>query len=73
VAEKLYAEKIRPALARQAALLESPGGPRRSHDAGVWRLPKGEEYYLTSLENYTTSQITPDEVHQTGLDMVASL
>ncbi len=72
VAEKLYAEKVRPALARQAALLES-WRPKASHDAGVWRLPKGEDYYLTSLENYTTSQITPDEVHQTGLDMVASL
>lgn len=72
VAEKLYAEKVRPALARQAALLES-WRPKAVHDAGVWRLPKGEEYYLTSLENYTTSKITPDEVHQTGLDMVASL
>lgn len=71
-AEKLYAEKIRPALARQAALLEG-WRPKAVHDAGVWRLPKGEDYYLTSLENYTTSRITPDEVHQTGLDMVASL
>lgn len=71
-AEKLYAEKVRPALARQAALLES-WRPKAVHDAGVWRLPKGEDYYLSSLENYTTSKITPDEVHQTGLDMVASL
>jgi len=72
VAAKLYAEKVRPALARQAALLES-WRPKAVHDAGVWRLPKGEQYYLTALENYTTSKITPDEVHQTGLDMVASL
>ncbi len=71
-AAKLYAEKVRPALARQAALLES-WRPKAVHDAGVWRLPKGEEYYLASLENYTTSKITPDEIHQTGLDMVASL
>ena len=71
-AERLYAEKVRPALARQAALLES-WRPKAVHDAGVWRLPKGEEYYLTSLESYTTSKITPDEIHQTGLEMVASL
>lgn len=71
-AAKLYVEKVRPALARQAALLESWRG-KAVHDAGVWRLPRGEEYYLASLENYTTSKITPDEVHQTGLDMVASL
>lgn len=72
VAEKLYAEKVRPALARQAALLES-WRPKAVHDAGVWRLPKGEEYYLASLESYTTSKITPDEVHRIGLEMVGSL
>jgi uncharacterized protein (DUF885 family) len=71
-AAKLYAEKVRPALERQAALL-TDWRARAVHDAGVWRLPKGEEYYRTALESYTTSKITPAEVHQTGLDMVASL
>jgi uncharacterized protein (DUF885 family) len=71
-AAKLYAEKVRPALERQAALL-TEWRAKAVHDAGVWRLPRGEEYYRTALENYTTSKITPAEVHQTGLDMVASL
>jgi len=71
-AAKLYAEKIRPALERQAALL-TEWRARAVHDAGVWRLPRGAEYYRTALESYTTSKITPAEVHQTGLDMVASL
>lgn len=71
-AAKLYAEKVRPALERQAALL-TEWRAKAVHDAGVWRLPKGEEYYRTALESYTTSKITPAEVHQTGLDMVASL
>ncbi|MFZ5669240.1 MAG: DUF885 domain-containing protein [Pseudomonadota bacterium] len=71
-ARALYAEKVKPALMRQAALLES-WRPNAVHDAGCWRLPKGEDYYLTSLENYTTSRITPDEVHRIGLEMVGSL
>lgn len=71
-AAKLYAEKVRPALERQAALL-TEWRAKAVHDAGVWRLPKGDEYYRTALESYTTSRITPAEVHQTGLDMVASL
>ncbi|MDO9474232.1 MAG: DUF885 family protein [Caulobacter sp.] len=71
-AAKLYAEKIRPALERQAALL-TEWRAKAVHDAGVWRLPKGEAYYRTALEYYTTSKITPAEIHQTGLDMVASL
>ena len=71
-AEGLYAEKVRPALARQLALLEGLR-PKAVHDAGCWRLPDGDEYYRLGLRNYTTSNITPDEVHKTGLDLVASL
>ncbi|WP_172448476.1 DUF885 domain-containing protein [Caulobacter mirabilis] len=71
-AAKLYVEKVRPALERQQALLQEWRG-KAVHDAGVWRLPKGEEYYRTSLESYTTSKITPAEIHKIGLDMVASL
>ena len=71
-AAALYAEKVRPALARQAALLES-WKPKAVHEAGCWRLPDGEAYYATSLKNYTTSNITPDEVHKLGLELVASL
>ncbi len=68
----LYAEKIAPALARQVALLESLSG-KAVHDAGCWRLPDGDEYYAVSLKNYTTSNISPEEVHKTGLELVKSL
>ncbi|WP_343344414.1 DUF885 domain-containing protein [Sphingomicrobium sp. XHP0239] len=34
---------------------------------GVWRLPKGAEYYRAQLANYTNSDMTPDEVHALGL------
>ncbi|MCX7587550.1 DUF885 domain-containing protein [Phenylobacterium sp. 58.2.17] len=71
-AQGLYAEKVRPALARQLALLEGLR-PKAVHDAGCWRLPDGDEYYRLGLRNYTTSNITPDEVHKTGLELVASL
>lgn len=71
-ASGLYAEKIRPALARQAELLESLRG-KAVHDAGCWRLPDGDAYYATSLRQYTTSNISPEEVHTTGLELVKSL
>ena len=71
-ASALYAEKVAPALARQQALMESLQG-KAVHDAGCWRLPDGEAYYATSLRNYTTSNISPEEVHKTGLELVASL
>jgi uncharacterized protein (DUF885 family) len=68
----LYAEKIRPALERQMALMESLRA-KAVHDAGCWRLPDGDAYYATSLKQYTTSNISPEEVHRTGLDLVKSL
>lgn len=72
VAAALYDERIRPALERQLELVKS-WQPKAVHDAGVKRLPKGDEYYAVSLKNYTTSDITPQEVHKIGLDMVKSL
>jgi uncharacterized protein (DUF885 family) len=72
VAGALYDEKVRPALERQLAILEG-WRPKAVHDAGVRRLPDGEAYYAVSLKNYTTSDISPEEVHKTGLELVKSL
>ncbi len=37
---------------------------------GISFVPGGEEYYQYLVELHTTMQITPDEVHQTGLEEV---
>jgi len=37
---------------------------------GIWRLPNGGEYYAALLGNYTTTDLTADEIHQIGLDNV---
>ena len=71
-AGRIYDEAIRPALQRQLELLQS-WRPKAVHDAGVWRLPDGADYYALALRSYTTSPSTPAEVHKLGLDLVASL
>ena len=71
-ASAIYTGKIQPALARQIELMKSLRA-KAVHDAGVWRLPSGEAYYAASLKQWTTSKITPDEAHKTGLDLVATL
>jgi len=43
--------------------------PKSTHDAGVWRLPDGEAYYAAALQAATTTTMTPQEVHQLGLDV----
>ncbi len=69
---RLVDEQVKPALARQIALLEKARAGA-THDAGIWKLKDGEAYYQLALKTSTTAAVTPDEVHRIGLDMVASL
>lgn len=39
-------------------------------DDGVWKLPDGEAYYRYLLKLYTTTDISPEDVYQTGLKEV---
>jgi uncharacterized protein (DUF885 family) len=71
-ASKVYVEAVKPALERQ---LQHMQGLRSKavHDAGVWRLPEGLDYYAVSTRQYTTSSMSPDEIFRTGQELVASL
>jgi len=41
---------------------------------GVWKLPEGPAFYESQLVNYTTrTDMTADQIHQTGLDEVARI
>ena len=71
-AAKIVAEKVYPALDRQMALMKELRG-ETNHDAGVWKLPKGDEYYADSLTFWTTSDKSPADIHRVGLELVASL
>lgn len=42
-------------------------------DGGVWRLPDGEAYYNARLQLSTTTDLTADQIHQTGLAEVARI
>ena len=70
-ATKIVTEKVYPALDRQIALVKEMQG-HATHDAGVWKLKDGGEYYVDSILNWTTSTQPPAEIHQMGLDVVKS-
>jgi uncharacterized protein (DUF885 family) len=42
-------------------------------DDGVWRFPDGAGYYAERLSNYTTTNMTPDQIHELGLAQVARI
>jgi uncharacterized protein (DUF885 family) len=64
--------KIAPALDRQIAELQRHRA-RAGESAGVWKLPDGEAYYAWALRAATTSSLTPEEVHQLGLEQLREL
>jgi uncharacterized protein (DUF885 family) len=66
--------RIRPALARYAATLRSLVERGRSDDrAGVCHLPGGDELYRGHVWAHTSVDLSPEEIHRIGLDLVAEL
>jgi|CXWL01.1.fsa_nt_gi uncharacterized protein (DUF885 family) len=71
-AETIVRDEVLPAYQRQIDALNAIL-PRATVDAGAWKLPRGAELYASALKYNTTTSMTPDEIHQMGLDLVASL
>jgi uncharacterized protein (DUF885 family) len=42
-------------------------------DAGVWKLPNGDAYYAYMLRNQTSTDLSPEEIHNLGLSEVARI
>lgn len=68
-AEGIVRDAVMPAYQRQIAALRAIR-PRANHDAGIWKLPQGAEMYAAALRSRTTTDMTPDEIHETGVALV---
>ena len=66
-------DKIRPAQAEFATFLATEYLPASRKQLGARSLPGGERYYAWLVENHTTTKLTPDQIHQNGLDEVARI
>jgi len=62
--------RIYPAFARMTEALESQRAAAANQAAGVGRLPDGAAYYAAALKQMTTTDYTPDQVHELGLSEV---
>ena len=69
---RIATDEIGPAMDRQIAALEALA-PKATSEAGVRGRPDGEAYYSWALGAATTTDMSPDEVHQMGLDELAAL
>jgi uncharacterized protein (DUF885 family) len=64
---------VYPAYARMAAALVALPSQAATQTAGVGRLPDGAAYYALMLRQATTTDYTPEQVHQLGLSEVARI
>ena len=46
-------------------------GPKAQGNFGAWHLPDGDAYYAWCVRPHTTTDMTPEQVHQLGLAEVA--
>jgi uncharacterized protein (DUF885 family) len=70
--EKVVAEQIYPVWKKGVALLESQQA-KATDDAGLWKLKGGAEAYQYFLHHFTTTKLTPTQIHQIGLQQVARI
>ena len=71
-ATAIVGKDVYPALDRQIALVEQLRAATPAGD-GAWRIPRGDEIYAAALAQATTTNFTPDQVHEIGLQQVAEL
>ena len=68
----LVAERVRPALARWRSALDAELLPaaRSDEEVGVCHVPGGEDGYLAAVRRFTTTELSPEEIHRIGLEGV---
>jgi uncharacterized protein (DUF885 family) len=64
-ARTIATREVAPALERQIAELKAERAVA-TNDAGMWSRPQGDEYYRWALKASTTTDMTPDDIHEMG-------
>ncbi|HBS28127.1 MAG TPA: DUF885 domain-containing protein [Phycisphaerales bacterium] len=71
-AEGALKERVRPAYEGLIALLREQQA-QATDDAGAWKLPDGRAFYASAVQRTTTTDLTPEQVHEMGLREVARI
>ncbi|HEY0626327.1 MAG TPA: DUF885 domain-containing protein [Allosphingosinicella sp.] len=71
-ARAIVTGEVVPALERQLAELRLQRGAARS-EPGIWARPNGDQYYRWAVKAATTTSMSPDEIHQLGIDTLRTL
>jgi uncharacterized protein (DUF885 family) len=71
-ASRIVEAEVFPALDRQIAAMTALKA-KAQPNAGAWALPNGDAYYADAVKASTTTDYTPEQVHQLGRDQVAEI
>ncbi len=65
-------KRVRPAYAKLRDVIAALASEGKS-DAGIWAQPMGDAFYAANVRALGDSPLSPDEIHQIGLDEVARI
>jgi uncharacterized protein (DUF885 family) len=71
-AERALLTSVKPAFEDVIAYSQA-AAKTATEDDGVWKLPDGTAYYDFLLKNFTTTDLTATQIHDTGLAEVARI
>jgi uncharacterized protein (DUF885 family) len=66
-------DQVLPAYVAFAKFVRNEYAPKGRTDIGIWALPLGNERYAFAVRRQTTTNMTPEEIHQLGLREVARI
>jgi uncharacterized protein (DUF885 family) len=72
-AAKLISERINPSYEAFARLYDAELAAKCRQSVAATALPQGEEYYAYLIRNYTTTDMTAEQIHKLGLSEVARI
>jgi uncharacterized protein (DUF885 family) len=72
-ANQVIAEAVLPSLRKFKQFLEDEYIPACYDGVGIWQAPEGAKLYAYFARNFTTTGLTPDEIHDIGLREVARI
>lgn len=66
-------ESLLPAYRKFGQFVKDEYAPKGRTEPGMWSLPGGAERYAWAVQQSTTTNLTPEEIHQIGLREVARI
>jgi uncharacterized protein (DUF885 family) len=66
-------ESVLPSYVKFTTFVREEYAPKGRTEPGVWALPEGPERYAFRVKQITTTNLSPEEIHQIGLDQVKEI